>query len=254
VRPAIFCYPRTGSTLLYEIIKSHLSNIDKDYLFIGECFNPVSEKNIIEENGHIVSKDVLGSTPIQLRPERINLIKKYQHQKYFFKIFPYDISLPDIFNFCNQYLDTIILLDRKNPFDAVLSGVISSEYEFWNADINDDIPDYKPFVAPSASYMFMLQSISKYYAFRNKFTNKNIIHVYYEDMNNKNFWSDIAKIFSPDEDYNKIDGKRLPFRKLLSYEEKVKLVLNAEEIYDAFLEIVYPMIPFESEPELMKRY
>lgn len=234
----ILAYPRSGSSLLYHVLKEHVDC----YGCLGEVFNPTEVSLLLEKNEKLVlahQGTELEQHEVQSRKYRLGLVEKYDHQDYFIKVLSLDTTVPEIVRYLYHNYK-FITIERRNTFDSVLSGLIAKEYWYFNFFGREAIPDYKPFATTHADFGHIRASIRHYFNVKEKlFVNNIISSVVYEDIVDKSRGEILEMAGFP----GIVDNEVLPLRKLLSFEEKCALITNLDEVAQWYQEELTFFIP-----------
>ena len=232
---AIFGHARSGSTMLYYILEQHLlaAGLIEEWAGISEAFNPHRNRLLIcNPQGHLENIILGSSLPTrQFREERVELFNKHLNDDYLIKVMSHDTT-------CTSVIDTvvdnytIIAVERKNVISACLSGLIAFHHSIWNVQDNTQ-PKYEPFVATTEELQLIGLGISRYYYWRDKLNPQAI--VYYEDMATQTTEDTLRQTGLYQ---GGVPTNDTPTRKLLSFEEKTKLILNLDEALDHFYGII----------------
>ena len=189
---------------------------------LGEIFNPseytelfVNASNKLELLQMPQSKRLHLFTDIndvQNRQERFDLVEKVKPNDMYIKIVPHDLDYPPILDYISNF-DEVICIERKDLFDTILSGIISMNTWVFNVEQNEEKPKCEPFNASRSEFLFMEESIQKYFNYKNVL--KNVItktYVY--------------------EEFIKDEFAKNNFQKLSTLEQKRNIVKNWKEVYD----------------------
>lgn len=237
IKHAIFTYPRTGSTLLQKVIMNHLHfEYGWDYSRnLGEVFNPVENRCLTESDGCLVEHESPG---LQSRTERLRLMQEHAHQSYLIKVFAQDAVHPGVLKFIkDNYL--LIVLERRDPLDAFLSGLIAYHFQLWHYEGNE--PQYESFKMPEEEARKIARYIALYYHIKTQLQPNIVATLVYEDivkMTRKELLQAVGfETFS----YN--DNRPLPYKKLLTFEEKTHLIENIHQMREIYQLQVVPFLP-----------
>ncbi len=180
---AIFGYPRSGTTMLHNLIAQHLvaAGVVEPWASIGEAFNPLEGTRLQVTDGHLVNVNTHFSDidPPQKREERLRLFQKYTHHDYITKMLPYDIELYGLPATVQDAGYRIIAIERRNPLSAFLSVIIAYQHWVWHAYGNEQ-PVYEPFEVPTRMMQALGKSFSIYYHHRDTLEPTDVL--YYEDI------------------------------------------------------------------------
>lgn len=234
---AVLAYHRSGSSLLYRILRNHVDCHRK----LDEVFNP-SERNIlVEHNGDLAIKyfpDELTEQQVQSREYRLALMKQYDHRDYFAKIFGIDVSTPAILEYLLPRYK-FVTIERRNTFDSVLSALIASHYWYFNDRGDNPAPDYQPFVAEYSHFQYTATAFKAYFNNKEILKDNIISSLVYEDIVDKSRREILEMAGFPGIE----DNEKLPLRKLLSFEEKYALIENIEQVAQWYQEELTFFIP-----------
>jgi len=230
----VFGMQRTGTTLLIRIIKSYATRRSAGHNRISEYFG--SQYTIIDNNITLEGKfRDKPDCPDQLRNneiiERIEKLKKYKDQKIPIKILSSQIT-DTIFNYVkNRYL--IILIERREKYDQLLSFLIAKQDDIWNVW---NVP-ITALLKPTPRFSANLKLIDEFFEaqllyqkWKEEFLRMSAIDVtivYYEDLIAKNNYKTVIEKIGINYDNRNI--KNLP-KKLHSFHEKKKIIINIEEV------------------------
>ncbi len=229
----IYAHQRSGSSLLYEIMVPYHERI------LSECFNPSDEFSIVEVDGKldILRHEKREEEDVQIRGERIALVKRYHHQDYFIKVFGIDLKEnKEIFDYAREHYQ-FVAIERRNTLETVLSGLVSAKHWLFNDYEQIDLQEfYKPFVAKYQYFDYMTTSLRSYYTYK-PFLNITKTFVY-EDiigLDRNSILAELGLELSAD--------TQLPLRKLLDFEDKKRLVENYEEVLFWYKTDLEPHLP-----------
>lgn len=221
--------------MLYFILQQHLlaAGLIEEWAGISEAFNPHRKRLLIcNPDGHLenIKLPITLSTP-QFREERINLFNKHLDDDYIVKVMSHDTTCAGVINtIINNY--TVVAIERRNVLSAYLSGLIAFHHTVWNS--YDGIrPKYEPFVASKEEIQLIGLGLSRYYHWRDKLNPQTIL--YYEDMATQTTEETLRQT---DLYQDGVPTNDTPTRKLLSFEEKTKLIINLDEAVDHFYGII----------------
>jgi hypothetical protein len=220
---AIFGYPRSGTTMLMDIVGNHLISagaIGSDNN-LDEVFNPVDGRKLISANNHVRNVVHYG---VMSRKDRFDLFTQSSDQDYLIKVLSADVEYRPVLPWLVANYP-IITIERRDHLEAFLSWVIAWYSKKWNVGLDAPNPVIEPFIADMNAVTSAGIIFSRY------FQAKPIIsaqaHIYYEDM--------VA--MSPREVLEHVGiyhpcatTTNTRFRKLTSMEEKVKLIINLDEV------------------------
>jgi LPS sulfotransferase NodH len=234
----VFGMQRTGTTLLMQIIKNYEPK--PRLARISEYFGP--QYTIIDNNITLKgnSPNSWGRPAILNKPdipnqlsnneiiERIEKLEKYKDQKILIKILSSQIT-DTIFDYVkNRYL--IILIERREKYDQLLSFLIAKQDDIWNAPITALLKPTPRFSANLKLIDEFFEAQLLYQKWKEEFLRTSAIDVtivYYEDLIAKNNYKTVIEKIGINYDNRNIIG--LP-KKLHSLEEKKKIIINIEEV------------------------
>jgi hypothetical protein len=234
---AIFGYPRSGTTMLHNIIAQHLvaAGVVESWAGLGEVFNPLDgTRLLLSFDGHLRNLTGLNTVTTQSREDRLQLFREHLDDDYIIKMLPYDTRVQEVVETVMQAGYNIIAIERRNPLSAYLSVIIGYHHQVWHA-YGDEQPVYEPFVATEKEMLTLGKSLSMYYHLRDHMNPSAIL--YYEDIVMNSVESTLKELGLY---HDGIPTKESPTKKLLSFEEKTKLIINLEEVVDHFTGILTP--------------
>lgn len=231
----ILAYPRTGSTLIYEVLKQHYSE-NSSVRCIGEAFNPVEFRKLI------IDRDGLSLIPVsntsnvpQSREERFSLVYNSVHKSlrvqnntqndYILKVLPQDLRYEPIFDFIKNHYKRLIVTKRRDVIDTILSALIAMEHRRFND--NDNNFTYHKFEAKIVEVEWLCFLHNHFNSFVSKLLPNVIVELYYEDIIRMNRCDIIQHCGLVPNDND--DGP-LPLVKLLKKEDKIPLITNINEV------------------------
>ena len=224
--------------MLYHIIKQHLmaAGIAKEWAVIDEVFNPHDDR-LLRTNpntGHLEHLELPTrlSTP-QLRGDRLRLFREHLNDDYIIKMMAFDTKEPGIVDTIVENYN-VVAIERRNPLSAFLSHLIAFHHWVWNI-FDDTKPVYEPFVVPEDEMKQLGTAFSFYYYWRDRMNPQAI--VYYEDIATQSAEATLRQVGLYQEGFPTMDS---PSRKLLSFEEKTKLIINLQEVVEHFTGILAP--------------
>lgn len=235
---AIFGYPRSGTTMLNYIIQQHLSSagVVKGWANLGEVFNPLDgTRLLVSHSGHLDNLVDLNTVTTQSREDRLHLFREHLDDDYVIKILPYDTMTQGVVETVMQANYNIIAIERRNPLSAYLSVLIGYHHQVWHIFDSDDRPVYKPFVATEQEMLKLGKSLSIYHHLRDRLNPSAIL--YYEDIVGQ---SVVETLKQAGVYHEGAEAKDTPTKKLLSFEDKTKLIINLEEVIDHLTGILIP--------------
>ena len=148
---------------------------------------------------------------VQDRTQRINLVKEVDPSDLYIKLVPHDLCCSPVFEYVSTF-DEIICIERRDLFDTILSGIIAINTSVFNIEPGNNKPTYNPFKAKKSEYLFMVESIEKYFFYK-QLLQPLIKKTYvYEELINEDLNNDF-------------------FQKLLTKEEKKQIITNWREVY-----------------------
>lgn len=227
---AIFGYPRSGTTMLNYIVHQHLiaAGVVEEWAAVGEVFNPLENTRLlVSKDGHLVNYTDLDLPESQPREVRLQLFRKHMDDDYIIKMMPYDTNTTGVVEAVMGAGYNIIAIERRNPLSAFLSAIIAYHNNVWNVKDTSKLPTYEPFVA-SKDIMFALgKSIGMYHRIRDHLDPSAIL--YYEDIATQPVGVTLKQAGVYQEG---VATEESPTKKILSFEDKTKLVINLEEVID----------------------
>lgn len=150
----VLSYARTASTLLLDTLAKYLQDHHghESWQTLDEVFNPSDDNWIIETGDHLqLIPLVRGTVAAPLfRGQRLNLMKKYQHQDYVIKVLGQDFMMHSghgVHEFLKDTGYEFVSIERRNPLNAILSALVAYEHRYWNDDGAIDRPKYHGFNA-----------------------------------------------------------------------------------------------------------
>jgi hypothetical protein len=234
---AIFGYPRSGTTMLNYIIHQHLiaAGVVEKWAAVGEVFNPLENTRLlVSKDGHLVNYTNLNLPESQPREERLRLFREHMDDDYIIKMLPYDTNTGGVVAAVVEAGYRIIAIERRNPLSAFLSVIIAYHHQVWHT-YDDDQPVYEPFEVSAQDMYALGKSVSVYYHHRDALHPSNIL--YYEDIASNPVVNTLKELGLYQEG---TPTKESPTKKLLSFEEKTKLIINLEEVVDHLTGILTP--------------
>ena len=227
---AIFGSPRSGTTMLFKIIGQHLlaAGVVEPWASIGEVFNPVDGTRLLvsSQSGHLVNHHNVELPVEQPREDRLRLFKEHSADDYIIKMMPNDLKAQGLIDVVMEAKYNIIAIERRNPLSAFLSSIIAYHYSVWHI-YGDEKPEYKPFVASPEYILALGKSFSIYYHYRDKLNPSSIL--YYEDIAQQPTAVTLARVGLYQEG---VEAKESPTKKIHSFDDKAKLIINLEEVID----------------------
>jgi hypothetical protein len=224
---AIFGYPRSGTTMLYHIILQHLisAGLVEEWSGIGEVFNPLDGTMLVRKSGHLINYTNLDLPESQPRENRLWLFREHTDDDYIIKMLPYDINTKGVVNAVMEAGYNIIAIERRNPLSAFLSVIIAYHYNVWNVKDTNELPIYEPFVVSKDIILALGKSLGVYHHIRDRLNPSAIL--YYEDIATQPVEATLKQAGVYQEG---VVTKGSPTKKILSFEDKIKLVINLEEV------------------------
>lgn len=226
---AIFGYPRSGTTMLNFIIARHLraSGVVPKWADLGEVFNPMEGTRLVVKSGHLVNNTDLPPSEVHSREDRLCLFGQHMDDDYIIKYMPLDITTPDTMKAVIEAGYNFIAIERRNPLSAYLSSIISYHHQVWHITDTDSRPVYESFVASEEEILGLGKSMSLYYRYRDYL--KPSVILYYEDIAEQSVLETLKQAGVYQEG---VITRNTPTKKLLSFEDKAKLIINLEEVVD----------------------
>lgn len=223
----VLAYPRTGSTLVYEVLKQHYDG-NSSITGLGEVFNPLEFQKIIVEEDRLSMTTFDSPLPaqhIQHREERYELFKDRVEDGYLIKIFPQDLRYDPIFDLIKTYYKRLVVVKRKDIIDTILSALIAMEHRRFNAI--DNKFKYNTFEAKLFEVEWLCHLFNQYGSFTSRLISNTTVGIYYEDVI-KMKRAEIVEICGLTPNHN--DNGPLPLSKLLKKEEKIPLIRNIGDV------------------------
>jgi len=212
------------------MIRLHLisAGVVEKWASVGEVFNPLENTRLlISKDGHLVNYTNLDLPESQPREDRLRLFREHMDDDYIIKIMPYDINTSGVVDAVAGAGYNIIAIERRNPLSAFLSVIIAYHYNVWNVKDTNELPTYEPFVVPRDIMLALGKSLGMYHRIRDHLNPSAIL--YYEDIATQPV--DITlKQAGVYQEGAVTEGS--PTKKILSFEDKTKLVINLEEVID----------------------
>ena len=228
---AIFGYPRSGTTMLYKIIAQHLlaAGVLEPWASIGEVFNPVDGARLLvsSQSGHLVNHHDVNLSDEQSREERLQLFKKHSADNYIIKMMPHDLKAHGLVEAVMEAKYNIIAIERRNPLSAFLSSIIAYQHQVWHIYDQNKIPEYEPFVVSDEHIVALGKSFAIYHHTRDQLNPSSIL--YYEDIVQQPIVATLVRAGVYQEG---VVVKESPTKKIHSFEDKAKLIINLEEVID----------------------
>lgn len=237
----IYAHQRSGSSILYEVMSDSTLTTTKDRCGIplGECFTPSDTASLVEVNGTLW-RSIHGQLlehEIQDRDVRLEYMKQHNYQDYFIKVFGIDLHHNGIREYVSENYE-LIAIERRNSLSAVLSGIVAIQHWFFNVDstIHKPIPNYSAFVARYQNFSYMTDALISYYKYKDELDiHKTYI---YEDIVNMGRRDILSELNLGD-----TVVPSLPLRKLLTFDQKVDLIQNYDEVLFWYKTDLEPFLP-----------
>ena len=232
---AIFGYPRSGSTLLQQVIVNHLESagVMEFYQDLGEPFNPRETTRLVPHNMILrLENSDTPFEPMQFRDERFELFKLYWNQDYVIKVMSTDTANPEIIPWLLSNNYRFVTVERRDHFAALLSWLIAWQYQYWHHTPDNPRPDYQPFEADMEKVMKCCGFMARYFHWSDRIPSERVI---YEDMVFKGPRRTLQSIGLWQ------DGGETPppaTRRLHKRREKHDLITNVEAVYEAYANAV----------------
>jgi len=223
--------------MLHSIITQHLvaAGVVQKWANLGEVFNPTAGSRIAVQSGHLIHQYNLAIPELQLREDRLRLFKKHTNDDYIIKYMPYDITNPDTVKTVVEAGYNFVAIERRNSLSAYLSVIIAYHHQIWH--ITEEVPrsEYKPFVASEEEIIGLGKSMSLYHRYRD-YLNPSAI-LYYEDVATQSSFETLKQAGV----YQKgAPVKDAYSKKIHSFEDKTKLIINLGEVADYLTGILLP--------------
>lgn len=236
---AIFGYPRSGTTMLNYIISQHLikAGVVEPWALVGEVFNPLEGTRLLFQHpqGHLVNLTNQSLDESQTREKRLELFKEHSDQDYIIKLLAFDTDTPGVVEAVQDAGYRIIPIERRNPLSAFLSILIAFRHKVWHTFDKNFEPQYEPFEVTKAEMIGLGKSFSLYYHKRDIITQEPV--VYYEDIATQSAEDTLRQLGIYQEGVPVEDS---PTKKLLSFEEKAKLITNLDEVTEHLYGLLTP--------------
>ena len=232
---------------------------NEGWSFLGEIFNPVRKRVIIEKDGHLENLSLRGPLDIhqraiiekdghfknsslpqtldipQLRSARIDLFLKHSHQEYVVKVLSQDTIIPEIVPWMRDNY-RIVCIERRNVLSAFVSALIAHRYQIWSIPPGDKRPEYEPFVVEQRLLNIFGTHFVRYYRYRDELNPTHIL--YYEDIANASQQEIIEMVdMVPIPDWEYTPPSTI---KLHSFQEKLDLIQNLDEVTEHFVNLITP--------------
>jgi len=237
----IYAHQRSGSSILYGVMSdsSMTDTRDRCGIPLGECFTPSDERTLIETEGklHLVEHGQLLEEEVQDRDTRLKFMEQHNHWDYFIKVFGIDLRHDGIRKYVRENYE-LIAIERRNSLSAVLSGIVAIQHWFFNVDsaIHKPIPNYSAFVARYQNFSYMTDALISYYKYKDEL---DIRKTYiYEDIVNMGRRDILSELNLGDTVI-----PSLPLRKLLTFDQKVDLIQNYDEVLFWYKTDLEPFLP-----------
>lgn len=230
MKVAIFGYPRSGTTMLKDIIVRHLVEaglIEPDQN-LGEPFNPLDHTLLVPFNVddylHVKAVDVEPRDIPMTREQRFELFKK-AHGDYVLKMLSQDTLNSEILPYLIDDGYHFVCVERRNHFAALMSWLVAWNSQKWGIRQGEERPEYKPFRADMTDVQVICGFMMRYFRYRPHIP---AAQVHYEDMCQ----------MAPEALLRSVgllqDGVAAPateWTKMHSDEEKVALIENLDEVW-----------------------
>jgi hypothetical protein len=146
---------------------------------------------------------------------------------YIIKVMPYDTQNAGVIPAVMGAGYNFIAIERRNPLSAYLSGIISFRHQVWHITEGEERPVYESFVASKEEILGIAKGMSLYYHYRDRLNPSAIL--YYEDMAAQPVTETLKQAGVYQEG---VITRNTPTKKLLSFDDKAKLIINLEEVID----------------------
>lgn len=229
----LFACPRTGSSVIFRLIARYLRAKYGCQLGLTEVFNCDSTHQIDDTGTEI--KVVQGEDSADYEREilrRVELLKKYSHHSYPFKVMSSQIN-EGIFQFIqNDY--QVVCLERQNRFETVLSWVLARQSGFWSLEKDEVRPSIEKIQAQRNEYEYIRDSLLAYEEWKVRFP-KILATLYYEDFLStpdevqyleKLGWNDAPTVLA--------SSYKKQVLKMFETGEKENFIANIDELEDWF--------------------
>lgn len=184
MKVAIFGYPRSGTTMLKDIIVRHLVEaglIEPDQN-LGEPFNPLDHTLLVPFNVddymHVKAIDVEPRDIPMTREQRFELFKK-AHGDYVLKMLSQDTLHPPILPYLVESGYHFVCIERRNHFAALMSWLVAWNSHKWGIRQGEERPAYEPFRADMNDVAVICRFMTHYFRYRQSTGG---VVVRYEDM------------------------------------------------------------------------
>ncbi len=245
MKVAIFGYPRSGTTMLKDIIMRHLvaAKLNDWNDNLGEPFNPLVYTRLIPsvEDGVLRVKRLSNSprrtqegkhtelpgSP-QTREERFDLFSRASGD-YIVKVLSQDTMHPGILPWLIEHDYHFVTIERRNHFDALLSWLIAWNHNQWSVLEGSERPEYQPFEASMTDVAVICQFMSRFFRYRPTIPNAH--RLYYEDMVEMGPEATLRHIGLYQEG---VEAPDTVWKKLLGSNEKVRFITNIGEVAEYY--------------------
>ena len=243
----IYGYPRSGSTMLMNIIKRH-----RCMYSLGEPLTPAPNWVLVANDAGLVMKrsgmpetqtyrdqasEKYGKGHLQFPEARWEVFKRFHLKRQaVFKVLSAEVWLPGLVELMNEHY-RVITVERRNALAAYLSGLIATHHRIWTVQVNKSKPEYRPFVVSEARMVSMAKYYTMYYTNRNRFNVQG--RVFYEDMVRDGGEATMQRLGMYEEGNYTDPG----IKKIHSFDEKVALIKNYDEVVDCYNMLIAPVAP-----------
>ena len=235
MRLAIFGYPRSGTSYLYDIIERHLlaAGVYEPHQILHEAVNRREHHRIVPfmHNGEMVLRQETTANgqswdPVMTRAERFDLLEKFsgKGQDYFIKVLSTDTRDPRVFPWMVENYP-VITICRHDHFDAFISWLIARRHDLWNRSYEAPA-DYEPFKVREDLMHHVVDVFYRYFKLTHTVI-PNRKHIYYEDMIEMSPKEVLEHCGVYQEGY---PAPPSVFKKLLTLPEKLALIENLPEV------------------------
>jgi hypothetical protein len=242
MRLAIFGYPRSGTTYLYDIIRSYLMHCGEleHHQSLYEGFKPNTYSYLAEKKNsenELVLEIQSVDRSWMTRETRFDLIKKFSErgQDYFIKMLSGDTEDVRILPWMIQNYP-IVTICRRNHFDAYISWLVAWQHRIWNRTTSEVLPEYSAFDVDPVAMHYAIRHFRGYFDYVSTIPEKT--HIYYEDMiamSPKKVLQQIG-IYQPG-----FEAKPPTYIKLMELSDKLKLINNTTEVIRYYTTFIKPM-------------
>lgn len=187
MKPIIITTPRTGSTLLCEMLTASLglkNNLNEFFFTTHRGYNSYYvEDDIIQvTDGFLTDECMWANSASDIHAERLGLFKTHEPTDYMIKLHSYDLLSPGVVEFIRNY-DTTIFLERRSISDQILSYCAMMQ-DFKTGDKFHHTPESAPIKSIHFDPLFgkeILIMMKLYDRFKRRYKG-NSVTIIYEDF------------------------------------------------------------------------